>query len=114
MNGVGKSSLFNMLTGDIQATSGNASLDTKRFDFLSRVETLTLSRPLKFLIKFDKLSQNGSLYILIGHRLYFSKNIILLMNIEFVLGNSGDPDKMLHLAAFFVGFHSLQIQEDTF
>ena len=43
-----------------------------------------------------------------GHRLYFSKNIILPMNFEFVLANSADPDKMLHWAAFCLGLHSLQ------
>ena len=37
---------------------------------------------------------DGQLYILRGHKLYFRKKYILLLTIDFVLANSVDSDQM--------------------
>ena len=54
------------------------------------------------------LSQDGPLYILRGHRLYFPEYIVFLsLEIDFVLENSADPDEMAHHAAFYQGLTCL-------
>ena len=64
---------------------------------------------MEFPIKFDTVKSEWSIiYILRGHRLYFSKNTVFLsLKIIFVLTNSVDPDEMWHYAAFHLGLQCL-------
>ena len=49
------------------------------------------------------------MYILRGHRLYFSNKIVFLsLKIIFVMANSVDPDEMQHDVTFHLVLHCLQ------
>ena len=48
---------------------------------------------LDILAEFNPIN-DGQLYILRGHRLYFRKKCILSLTIDFVLANSVDSDQM--------------------
>ena len=55
-----------------------------------------------------QLSQDGPLYILRGHKLYFpQKYYISFSEDQFYLNNSADPKEMLHYVAFYLGLHWL-------
>ena len=58
---------------------------------------------MEFYLCLIQLSQDGPLYIMRGHRIYFPK-ILYYLSIDFVLANSADPDEMLHYSAFHLGF----------
>ena len=56
--------------------------------------TLTLFRPLEFPIKLDTVKSGWSIVYIGGYRLAFLKKSV---KVDFVLSNSADTDKMLHL-----------------
>ena len=49
---------------------------------------------LDILAEFNAIINDGQLYILRGHKLYFRKKCILSLTIDFVLANSVDSDQM--------------------
>ena len=62
---------------------------------------LTLSGPMEFSIMFYTVKSGCSIIYFKEPQVIISKNIVFLsLNIDFVLANSADPDKMLNFAAF--------------
>ena len=58
--------------------------------------------PIEFPIKFDTVKSGWSIVYIEGSQVISSqKNIFHSLKIDFVLANSTDPDKMLHLIRFF-------------
>ena len=53
----------------------------------------TIIQKLDILAEFNAIN-DGQLYILRGHKLYFRKKCILSLTIDFVLANSVDSDQM--------------------
>ena len=53
----------------------------------------TIIQKLDILAEFNAIN-DGQVYILWGHKLYFRKKCILLLTIDFVLANSVDSDPM--------------------
>ena len=53
-------------------------------------------------IKFDKVKQDGPLYILRGHMILFTNKIF---NLFHLIKRCRDPDVMPHLAAFHLGLN---------
>ena len=63
---------------------------------------------MEFSIEFDTVKLGWSIICIEGPQVIISKNMLYLsQKMNFVLGNSADPDEMPHNAAFHLGLHRL-------
>ena len=69
---------------------------------------LSLCVPIEFPVKLDTVKSGWPIVYIEGSQAIISKNVIFLsLKIDFILGNSADPDEMPRNAAFHLGFHGL-------